>query len=84
MAPMVPFCNDSNNVPLFPYVAEYYRQRVSSIPGGLLTTEATAIAPQAGGSANVEAYGVMTVRLEGGHLSSPPPDAPCLTSSLSL
>ena len=53
MAPMVRCRNDSDNVPLLPCVAEYYSQRASSIPGGLLITEATVIAPQAGGSSHV-------------------------------
>ena len=53
MAPMARFRNDSNNVPLLPWVAEYYGQRASSMPGGLLITEATIIAPQAGGIEHV-------------------------------
>ncbi|KAJ5042124.1 uncharacterized protein L3040_004681 [Drepanopeziza brunnea f. sp. 'multigermtubi'] len=41
---------DETHVPL-PMVAEYYAQR-ASIPGTLLISEATFIAPQAGGMAN--------------------------------
>ncbi|KIM43881.1 hypothetical protein M413DRAFT_443761 [Hebeloma cylindrosporum] len=51
MAPLTRFRADENHVPL-PFMAEYYAQR-SSVPGTLLISEATFIAPQAGGFANV-------------------------------
>ena len=51
MAPLTRFRADENHVPL-PFMVEYYAQR-SSVPGTLLITEATFIAPQAGGYANV-------------------------------
>jgi len=51
MAPLTRFRADENHVPL-PFMAEYYAQR-SSVPGTLIITEATFIAPKAGGSANV-------------------------------
>ena len=51
MAPLTRFRADDNHVPL-PFVAEYYAQR-ASVPGTLLITEATFIAPQAGGYSNV-------------------------------
>jgi NADPH2 dehydrogenase len=51
MAPLTRFRADDNNVPL-PFVAEYYAQR-ASVPGTLLITEATFIAPQASGYPNV-------------------------------
>ncbi|KAJ8071424.1 hypothetical protein OCU04_001745 [Sclerotinia nivalis] len=47
MAPLTRFRADDNHVPL-PMVPEYYAQR-ASVPGTLLITEATFIAPQAGG-----------------------------------
>lgn len=50
MAPLTRFRADDDHVPL-PFVAEYYAQR-ASYPGTLLITEATFIAPQAGGYAN--------------------------------
>jgi len=50
MAPLTRFRADDEHVPL-PFVAEYYAQRASS-PGTLLITEATFIAPQAGGYGN--------------------------------
>jgi NADPH2 dehydrogenase len=50
MAPLTRFRADEEHVPL-PYVAEYYAQRASS-PGTLLISEATFIAPQAGGYAH--------------------------------
>ncbi|KAF7956706.1 hypothetical protein EAE96_004036 [Botrytis aclada] len=50
MAPLTRFRADDNHVPL-PMVAEYYAQR-ASVPGTLLITEATFIAPQAGGYPN--------------------------------
>ncbi|KAI9052800.1 hypothetical protein LZ554_003073 [Drepanopeziza brunnea f. sp. 'monogermtubi'] len=51
MAPLTRFrAADETHVPL-PMVAEYYAQR-ASIPGTLLISEATYIAPQAGGMAN--------------------------------
>jgi NADPH2 dehydrogenase len=51
MAPLTRFRADDQNVPL-PMVAEYYAQR-ASVPGTLLITEATFIAPQAAGYPNV-------------------------------
>jgi NADPH2 dehydrogenase len=51
MAPLTRFRADDTNVPL-PFVAEYYAQR-ASVPGTLLITEATFIAPQAAGYPNV-------------------------------
>lgn len=51
MAPLTRFRADDQNVPL-PFVAEYYAQR-ASVPGTLLITEATFIAPQASGYPNV-------------------------------
>jgi NADPH2 dehydrogenase len=51
MAPLTRFRADDNHVPL-PIVTEYYGQR-ASVPGTLLITEATFIAPQAGGYGNV-------------------------------
>lgn len=50
MAPLTRFRADDEHVPL-PFVAEYYAQR-ASVPGTLLITEATFIAPQAGGYGN--------------------------------
>ncbi|KAF8857419.1 NADPH dehydrogenase [Acephala macrosclerotiorum] len=50
MAPLTRFRADDNHVPL-PFVPEYYAQR-GSAPGTLLITEATFIAPQAGGYGN--------------------------------
>lgn len=50
MAPLTRFRADDNHVPL-PFVADYYAQR-SSTPGTLLVSEATFIAPQAGGMPN--------------------------------
>lgn len=51
MAPLTRFRADDSHVPL-PFVSEYYGQR-ASYPGTLLITEATFIAPQAGGYSNV-------------------------------
>ena len=51
MAPLTRYRADENHVPL-PFMAEYYAQR-SNIPGTLIITEATLIAPQAGGYDNV-------------------------------
>jgi NADPH2 dehydrogenase len=51
MAPLTRFRADENHVPS-PFMAEYYAQR-SSLPGTLIITEATFIAPQAGGVSNV-------------------------------
>jgi NADPH2 dehydrogenase len=51
MAPLTRFRADENHVPL-PFMAEYYAQR-SSVPGTLLISEATYIAPRAGGYDNV-------------------------------
>ncbi|KAJ7617526.1 hypothetical protein DFH06DRAFT_104087 [Mycena polygramma] len=50
-APATRFRSDKNHVPL-PHVDEYYEQR-GSTPGTLLITEATLIAPRAGGYGNV-------------------------------
>jgi NADPH2 dehydrogenase len=50
MAPLTRFRADDDHVPL-PFVPEYYAQRGSS-PGTLIISEATFIAPQAGGYAN--------------------------------
>ncbi|KAJ7581479.1 hypothetical protein C8J56DRAFT_866844 [Mycena floridula] len=50
-APSTRYRSNDQHVPL-PHVAEYYDQR-SKIPGTLLITEATLIAPRAGGYANV-------------------------------
>ncbi|KAJ7677694.1 hypothetical protein DFH06DRAFT_975942 [Mycena polygramma] len=47
MAPLTRFRADKDHVPL-PHVLEYYTQR-ASVPGTLLITEATFIAPRAGG-----------------------------------
>jgi NADPH2 dehydrogenase len=51
MAPLTRFRADDAHVPL-PFVAEYYAQR-ASVPGTLLVTEATFIAPEAAGYGNV-------------------------------
>ena len=51
LAPLTRYRADDNHVPL-PFVAEYYEQR-GSYSGTLLITEATFIAPEAGGYANV-------------------------------
>ena len=51
MAPLTRFRADDQNVPL-PSVEEYYAQR-ASVPGTLLITEATFIAPQAAGYPNI-------------------------------
>lgn len=51
MAPLTRFRADDAHVPL-PFVAEYYAQR-ASVPGTLLITEATFIAPVAAGYGNV-------------------------------
>lgn len=48
MAPLTRFRADESHVPLLDLVPEYYAQRASS-PGTLLISEATFIAPQAGG-----------------------------------
>jgi len=50
LAPLTRFRADDAHVPL-PFVADYYAQRGSS-PGTLLVTEATFIAPRAGGYPN--------------------------------
>ena len=50
LAPLTRFRADDDHVPL-PFVPEYYAQR-GSYPGTLLVTEATFIAPQAGGFSN--------------------------------
>ncbi|XHG03891.1 Chanoclavine-I aldehyde reductase fgaOx3 [Aspergillus wentii] len=51
LAPLTRFRADDDHVPL-PLMKEYYSQRASE-PGTLLITEATFIAPQAGGYPNV-------------------------------
>ncbi|KAH8816690.1 hypothetical protein F5884DRAFT_776996 [Xylogone sp. PMI_703] len=51
MAPLTRYRANDEHVPL-PFVKEYYAQR-ASLPGTFLTTEATFIAPEAGGYANV-------------------------------
>jgi len=51
LAPLTRFRATDDHVPL-PIVAEYYAQRASA-PGTLLITEATFIAPRAGGYSNV-------------------------------
>ena len=51
MAPLTRYRADDSHVPL-PFVAEYYAQR-ASVPGTLLITEATFIAPEAAGYGNV-------------------------------
>lgn len=51
MGPMTRFRADDSHVPL-PFVTEYYAQR-ASVPGTLLITEATFIAPKASGYDNV-------------------------------
>lgn len=50
LAPLTRFRADDSHVPL-PFVGEYYAQR-GSTPGTLLISEATFIAPQAGGYGN--------------------------------
>lgn len=50
LAPLTRFRADDAHVPL-PFVPEYYAQR-GSVPGTLLITEATFIAPKAGGYGN--------------------------------
>lgn len=47
MAPLTRFRADDAHVPMQPMVSEYYAQR-AAVPGTLLITEATLIAPQAG------------------------------------
>lgn len=51
LAPLTRYRADDAHTPL-PFVADYYSQR-ASYPGTLLVTEATFIAPQAGGYRNV-------------------------------
>lgn len=51
MAPLTRFRADDAHVPL-PFVEKYYAQR-ASVPGTLLITEATFIAPEAAGLGNV-------------------------------
>ncbi|KAJ7601232.1 NADH:flavin oxidoreductase/NADH oxidase [Mycena floridula] len=53
-APCTRFRADENHVPL-PHVKEYYDQR-SKVPGTLLITEATCIAPQGAGFPNIPEY----------------------------
>ncbi|CZT00445.1 probable NADPH dehydrogenase [Rhynchosporium agropyri] len=50
LAPLTRFRADDSHVPL-PFVQDYYAQR-GSVPGTLLITEATFIAPRAGGMGN--------------------------------
>lgn len=50
LAPLTRYRADDAHVPL-DIVAKYYAQR-ASVPGSLLISEATTIAPKAGGSAN--------------------------------
>lgn len=52
MAPLTRFRADEKHVPVIPMMKEYYEQR-ASVPGTLLITEATFIAPAAGGYPNV-------------------------------
>lgn len=51
LAPLTRFRADDNGVPMQDLVPEYYTQR-ASVPGTLLITEATFIAPQAAGYAS--------------------------------
>ena len=51
MAPLTRYRANKNHVPL-PVVAEHYAQRACA-PGTLLITEATTIAPQAGGDRHI-------------------------------
>jgi len=53
MAPLTRFRADDDHVPITSLMAKYYAQRASSLPGGLIITEATFISPTAGGMANV-------------------------------
>lgn len=52
LAPMTRLRNTENAVPHVDIVKEYYTQRAST-PGTLLITEATCIAPKAGGITNI-------------------------------
>lgn len=52
MAPLTRFRADDKHVPMASLVPEYYAQR-ACVPGTLVVSEATFIAPQAGGYANV-------------------------------
>ncbi|GLB45612.1 putative nadh flavin oxidoreductase nadh oxidase [Lyophyllum shimeji] len=53
LAPLTRFCNaKTGHVPVLPLSKGYYTQRVK-VPGSLLITESTVIAPQAGGYYNV-------------------------------
>lgn len=52
LAPLTRFRSTKAHVPVVPLVKEYYSQR-GSTPGSLLITEATFIAPNAGGYNNV-------------------------------
>ncbi|KAG5724437.1 NADPH dehydrogenase 1 [Termitomyces sp. T112] len=51
LAPLTRYRASKSHVPILPLMKEYYSQR-SSTPGTLLISEATVIAPQAGGNAN--------------------------------
>lgn len=51
MAPLTRFRADESHVPIAPLVSEYYAQR-ASVPGTLLISEATIIAPKAAGYPN--------------------------------
>lgn len=50
LAPLTRFRSDDDHIPL-PFVVDYYAQR-ASVPGTLLISEATFIAPVAGGYGN--------------------------------
>ncbi|KAK5657818.1 hypothetical protein OQA88_2891 [Cercophora sp. LCS_1] len=52
MAPLTRYRATDDHVPIIPLMKEYYGQR-ASVPGTLLVTEATFIAPDAGGYYNV-------------------------------
>ncbi|KAG6874836.1 hypothetical protein C0992_006340, partial [Termitomyces sp. T32_za158] len=51
LAPLTRFRASESHVPILPLMKEYYSQR-SSTPGSLLISEATVIAPRAGGNEN--------------------------------
>jgi NADPH2 dehydrogenase len=52
LAPLTRLRSDKNHVPTLPTMKDYYSQR-GSTPGTLLITEATMIAPEAGGLKHV-------------------------------
>lgn len=69
MAPLTRSRSSAEHVPLVPMMANYYSERASSIPGGLIITEATVISPRADGwqntpgiwaAAQVEAWSQVT------------------------